>query len=76
MQLIEPFKHERNITVGQGRIMYASEKSHPVIAVDDFGEGVRGGLKPGWVLPGGRRTQDSAEAYAAAQWINQQSRHV
>lgn len=51
-----PFTHEKNITVGKARVIYAEavvgmfEQIHPA----------------GWVLPGGRRTQDYLEAYSAA----------
>lgn len=61
---IAPFHHVKNVTVGRGRILY-----------DDQG-GIQGGrwVQPGWVLPGGRRTQDAEEAIQAASWIDQQSR--
>lgn len=55
-----PFHHEKNLTVGRGRILYASTG------------GIRGGVwcLPGWVLPGGRRTTSAEEAIAAATWID------
>lgn len=51
-----PFDHPRNITVGKARVIYAM----PV--TEDFA------IKhpEGWVLPGGRRTQDYLEAYSMA----------
>lgn len=67
---IEPFRHDQNITVGRGRILYGSA-CRPVLKVDDEGNVLRGVLKAGWVLPGGRRTQNGSEAVAAATWIDQ-----
>lgn len=53
-QKAPPFDHPRNITVGKARVIYAP--------------GIMGYIKPihpeGWVLPGGRRTQDEHEARA------------
>ena len=59
-----PYHHEKNITVGRGRILY-----------DNTG-GIQGGkwVSPGWVLPGGRRTTDAVEAISAATWIDAQMR--
>jgi hypothetical protein len=58
------FSHPKNILVGSGRVPYAN-------AVVD----VSGNAHPeGWVLPGGRRTKDSAVAHNAALLINELSR--
>lgn len=51
-----PFDHPRNITVGKARVIYA-------LAVMGFSKPIH---PEGWVLPGGRRTTDFAEAHAAA----------
>lgn len=58
---LHPFAHEKNITVGNGRIMYGS-KCFPVSGGPQ--------QKEGWVLPGGTRTQDRDRAFEVAQWIN------
>jgi hypothetical protein len=60
----DEFHNHHNIRVGRGRILFAatpttdsSGRYHP----------------PGWVLPGGRRTQDREIALAAAHRIDQLS---
>lgn len=53
------FDDKRNITVGCGRVIYA-QVAHPV---------ERERVGEGWVLPGGRRTQDREEAKAAAAYL-------
>ena len=49
------FVHPGNITVGKGRVLFAE-------AINDG----RTVMPAGWVLPGGRRTQDRDEAVAVA----------
>lgn len=55
------FHHQKNIQVGRGRILY-----------DETG-GIKGGQwhPPGWVLPGGRRTQDYTTAYKMAEAMDE-----
>lgn len=54
------FHHANNLQYGRGRILWAQALNR-----DD---GTR--LTEGWVLPGGRRTQDAEEALRAAQYID------
>ena len=56
---IAVFDDKRNLTMGVGRIIWAkaartASGEHP----------------EGWVLPGGRRTQDNTEALLAVAFIN------
>lgn len=60
------FAHENNIEVGRGRILYAEASAFP----DAQGRM----YVAGWVLPGGRRTQDRDEAVAVATEIDRLSR--
>ncbi len=55
------FDHPENITVGKARVIYA-------LAVIGFSKVI---YPEGWVLPGGRRTQDKIEAYRAAEAMDQ-----
>ena len=50
------FDHPENITVGKARVIYA-------LAVIGFSKVI---YPEGWVLPGGRRTQQLADAQAVA----------
>ena len=61
---LRPYHHQKNITVGRGRILY------------DSTGGIKDGkwCQAGWVLPGGRRTTDAVEAISAATWIDAQMR--
>ena len=61
---LRPYHHQKNITVGRGRILY------------DSTGGIQGGkwVSPGWVIPGGARTNDYETAYRAAEFIDAQSR--
>lgn len=54
------FADNRNIVIGKGRIIWAP------------GDGL--GQAPGFVLPGGRRTQDQTEAREVAAAIDEMSR--
>lgn len=54
------FDHPDNITIGKGRIIWAPSCGY--------------GFPEGWVLLGGKRSQDIAEASAQAMWIDQVSR--
>ena len=54
------FDHPMDIVRGEGRIVFAREGT---IANDRI-------FRPGWVLPGGERTDDQERAVAAAQAIN------
>lgn len=51
------FDDPKNITVGRARVIWA-----PAIMWREI---------EGWVLPGGRRTQDKIEAYRAAEAMDQ-----
>ena len=55
------FDHPLDMTVGKARVIYA-------LAVIGFSKVI---YPEGWVLPGGRRTQDKIEAYRAAEWMNE-----
>ena len=56
-----PFNHPLDMTVGKARVIYAQ-------AVIGFSKVI---YPEGWVLPGGRRTQDKIEAYRAAEAMDQ-----
>ena len=58
-QISLAFSHPNNITVGKGRIIWAP-------SVGPF-------IPEGWVLPGGLRTTDRDEAWAAAMGIDRLS---
>jgi hypothetical protein len=58
------FHHANNLQYGRGRLLWA------VALHRDNGTQ----LPEGWVLPGGRRTQDAEEALRAAQYIDSISR--
>ena len=51
------YAHHFNIEVGRGRIIYADEPH-----LSNF--------QSGWVLPGGKRTNDEAVARGFARWID------
>lgn len=57
--LNDRFNHPKNITIGVGRIIWASKY---------------GLIEEGWALPGGRRTTDFDEAWAMAFTIDVLSR--
>jgi hypothetical protein len=58
------FIHKNNITVGNGRVLWAKAAA-----------GTSGIPHPeGWVLPGGARTQDRDVAHAAAAALDELSR--
>jgi hypothetical protein len=55
-----PFEHKNNIRVGIGRVLWGPSTTD-----------ISGNFhQPGWVLPGGLRTDNSARAYAVAVEIN------
>ena len=54
------FDDPKNITVGRARVIY-------VRAIRGFDRPIQ---PEGWILPGGRRTQDKIEAYRAAECLN------
>ena len=57
------FHHPKNITVGNGRVLWAKAST-----------GTNGIHQPeGWILPGGERTRDEQRAHAAAQAIHELS---
>ena len=58
------FHHANNLQYGRGRLLWAR-----ALNKDDGTQ-----LPEGWVLPGGRRTQDAEEALRAAQYIDSISR--
>jgi hypothetical protein len=58
------FHHANNLQYGRGRLLWAG-----ALHRDDGTQ-----LPEGWVLPGGRRTQDAQEALRAAQYIDSISR--
>ena len=72
-----PFNHPNNITFGEGHFVRDGVKYSAVGRVLFAGTPTRpqGGrlLEPGWVLPGGVRTLDRAEAIAVAETINRLS---
>jgi len=55
-----PFFHPNNLRMGRGRILWG--------AATTLRDGTH--LQEGWVLPGGRRTQDASVAIAAANYID------
>ena len=59
----EVYYHPHNIQIGLGRIIWGPET---------FVDGVH--YVPGWVLPGGRRTQSESIARQAAEYINRVTR--
>ena len=66
------FDDSRNITIGVGRIIYAQETVY-----DGAHEPYKGKtFAEGWVLPGGRRTTDRAEAEAVAKAIDEFARRA
>lgn len=56
-----PFHHNKSIRVGLARVPY------------DDTSGIKGGVVclAGWVLPGGRRTQDYTTAYKMAEAMDE-----
>lgn len=56
-----PFHHNKSIRVGKARVPY------------DGTSGIKGGAfcMAGWVLPGGRRTQDYTTAYKTAEAMDE-----
>jgi len=58
------FHHANNLQYGRGRLLWAGALRRD--------NGVE--LPEGWVLPGGRRTQDAEESLRAAQYIDSISR--
>lgn len=58
------FYHANNLQYGRGRLLWAGALHRD--------NGTQ--LPEGWVLPGGRRTQDAQEALRAAQYIDSISR--
>ena len=58
------FHHVNNLQYGRGRLLWAGALNRD--------NGVQ--LPEGWVLPGGRRTQDAEEALRVAQKIDSISR--
>jgi len=58
------FYHANNLQYGRGRLLWAK-----ALHQDDGTQ-----LPEGWVLPGGRRTQDAQEALLVAQNIDSISR--
>jgi hypothetical protein len=58
------FHHANNLQYGRGRLLWAGALHRD--------NGTQ--LPEGWVLPGGRRTQDAEEALRAAQYIDSISR--
>lgn len=58
------FNDTRNFTFGYGRIIWAEATT--------LNNGDQ--LPAGWVLPGGRRTDDIEEVAATALWIDKQQR--
>ena len=61
---IASFHHKNNITVGKGRVLWARA------TVDTSGTF----YQEGWVLPGGRRTNDSVAAHAVAAAIHEHAK--
>ena len=59
-ELAPGFNHYKNIKIGHGRIVYAEAETR--------------GRPAGWVLPGGERTSDYAEACRMAHLIDQITR--
>ena len=59
-KVIACFDHEKNITVGRGRVIWTGRDGHY--------------LEPGWALPGGRRTNDEFLARLVAQRIDANAR--
>ena len=58
------FHHANNLQYGRGRLLWAGALHRD--------NGTQ--LPEGWVLPGGRRTQDATEALEVAQYIDSISR--
>jgi hypothetical protein len=60
LDVIDRFKDERNVQRGWGRVIWAPLTT--TMTGDTY--------PPGWVLPGGRRTLDEAEAIRVADAIH------
>lgn len=60
-QTAQQFRDRRNVTVQRGRIIWAPMTQN---------------MPAGYVLPGGRRTQDEGEAWLAAVQIDKLTRGV
>lgn len=71
------FEHEKNIQIGNGRIMWSDGSQPYILKTNGKGvvfaeEGPK--IEAGWVLPGGGRTNDKAVAEMAAMFIDQNTR--
>lgn len=58
--------HEKDICHGSAIVPYAPYTCAPTL---EWPPHIN--LSPGWVLPGGRRTQDYLQAQSAAKWMDQ-----